>query len=114
MTNDEYRVWNRAGQPILYPKTFFDVLNPALPAGWCFVEYDDGEYHLQPAEASGAGFHEDYFCSNGDLDAFERARLALHTILKGMATDCGDVDRPLIEKALRDVSNWRPRVSERR
>jgi|WetSurMetagenome_2_1015567.scaffolds.fasta_scaffold264314_2 hypothetical protein len=31
---EDFRIVDDAGEPILYPKGLFDIVDPSLPAGW--------------------------------------------------------------------------------
>ena len=59
--HDSYRVINEAGEPILYPKALFDVVEPSIPDSWIREEYAPDEYYIDPLELSKPGFYEDYF-----------------------------------------------------
>ena len=98
--SDEYRLWDRDGEPILYPKRFFEVLDPRIPNGWVFHEHEGGEYHLEPETTSVAGFYEDYFGDEGDLAAKEKARDAVRDVLSRMRDTLDSEHRALVEVAL--------------
>lgn len=95
-----YRVINRSGEPILYPKKLFRVLDDLVPAGWHFREYEDGEYFLEPASTQRAGFYEDWHGSDGDLAAQATARRTLMDELMRMAHVATFEDKTLIDEAL--------------
>lgn len=59
--DENYRVINETGEPILYPKKLFTVVDPKIPEGWVKKSYSDGEYFIDPPELSEPGFYEDYF-----------------------------------------------------
>lgn len=100
ITNEEYRVWNRHGEPVLYPKVLFEVIDTRIPAGWVFAEYDEGEYHLGPAPVSRTGFYEDYFCSEGDTVAQSQARKELREALLTMSRGADKDEGALIDAAI--------------
>ncbi len=77
--DQHYRVMDDAGEPILFPKELFSVVDGTIPSGWVRVEYDDGEYHIDPLETSGVGFYEDYF------DRDERAVAAFNRAYEVLA-----------------------------
>ncbi|GAB3254650.1 hypothetical protein [Chitinimonas naiadis] len=55
-----FRVINDAGEPVLYAKELFDIVDPIVPNDW--VEERDGdEYYIDPPEFCEPGFYEDYF-----------------------------------------------------
>jgi len=98
---ENLRVIDDKGEPILYPKAIFEVLDPRLPPGWQFCEHEDGEYHLGPVDTGSRGFYEDLFCSDGDRVAQARALELLRAAL-GAAMEAGDQeDRRLIQRDLR-------------
>lgn len=98
--NDDYRILDDAGMPLLYPKAFFEVLDCSIPAGWQFREYEDGEYHIGPASTCSPGFYEDYFGSEGDHEAQVAAQKTIRDLLQRMLEDCDDAHRQLIERVL--------------
>ena len=98
--NDDYRLWDRNGEPILYPKQFFEVTDPRIPEGWVFREYEDAEYHLEPQETGAAGFYEDYFGSDGDAVAQQSARNTVRDILFRMLETVDDKHRVVTETVL--------------
>lgn len=74
--NENYRVANDSYEPILYPKIIFDVIDGTCPDNWVRVNFDDGEYYIDPPEFSGVGFFEDYF------DGVEKVVLTYKNYLK--------------------------------
>ncbi len=74
VTHDCYRLVDRHGAPILYPKELFEVLDAAIPSGWEFCEYEEGAYYLEPASTGQPGFYEDWHGSDGDRVAQANAR----------------------------------------
>jgi hypothetical protein len=80
---DTIRIINDSGEPVLYSKYLFDITDCRIPPGWQFEEFTgEAEYYLEPEKASAPGFYEDYFNSDGDLQAQKNARIVLHNILK--------------------------------
>ena len=59
--NENFRIVNEIGEPVLYPKELFDVVDPVVPKTWVIKEFEDGDYYIDPPELSEAGFYEDYF-----------------------------------------------------
>jgi len=98
--SDSYRVWGRDGQPLLYPKQFFDVIDHRIPSGWVFQEYDGGAYSLEPERTSAAGFYEDYFGDDGDLFAERTAREIVREVLCRMRGDLDSEHRTFIDRVL--------------
>jgi len=90
--HENFRVMDDTGEPILYPKTLFEVVAPTLPSGWQFDEYEDGEYHLGPTEMAAPGFYEEFFCSNGDKAAQRRTQQVVREVLEATMKVAGDED----------------------
>jgi hypothetical protein len=100
VSDESYRVVNHHGEPILYPKELFEVLDASVPPGWLFHEYDEGEYHLEPILTERPGFYEDWHGSDGDRPAQRASRRTLRDVLLRAAKISGPEDRRLIEDAL--------------
>lgn len=98
--NDDYRIWDKNGEPILYPKKFFDVLDNHVPGGWVYTEFEDGQYYLEPEATSSPGFYEDYFASDGDRSAQERAKEIVRVELLRMEKGLDRSHRALISQVL--------------
>ena len=103
---DSYRVVDLGhelklgGEPILYPKELFSVLDDSVPSGWTFSEAEDGEYHLGPRSTQLPGFYGDWHGSDGDAVLQASARQTLRDELERMATDASPADRALIDETL--------------
>jgi hypothetical protein len=81
--DDEYlRVINDGGEPVLHPKSLFEICSRSIPPEWQFREGDDGDYYLSPRRTAAPGFYEDYFASDGDLQAQTDAQRALHAVFE--------------------------------
>jgi hypothetical protein len=48
--NENFRVVNEIGEPILYPKELFEVVDPTVPQTWVENEFSEGEYYIDPPE----------------------------------------------------------------
>jgi hypothetical protein len=82
--SDEYfRVVNDGGEPILYPKELFEVINDTIPSDWVREDFEDGEYHIEPPEVAFPGFYEDYF------DHKDEARRIFEQVLARLEKVCG-------------------------
>lgn len=95
-----YRIVNQRGEPVLYPKDLFEVVDPAVPPGWQLREYDDGESFLEPATLGRPGLYEDWFGSDGDRPAQQAARRLLRDELLRSRKLADGEDRRLIDEAL--------------
>jgi hypothetical protein len=74
--DDEYfRVIDNDGEPILYLKALFEIVDTYVPEDWTTRTYEDGEYFIGPAEFNKTGFYEDYFDGVADaVNEFESFR----------------------------------------
>lgn len=95
-----YRVVDDNGEPIIYPKPLFEVIDPAIPADWEMHEYPDGQYFLRPARAGGRGFYEDFFGSDGDRVAQAHAQQAVREALDAAMRTGSEDDRRVIQRDL--------------
>jgi len=64
LDDQNYRLIDDINEPILYRKELFEVIDESIPSNWVRVDYDDGEYYIDPPELSVTGFYEDYFDGN--------------------------------------------------
>jgi hypothetical protein len=94
-----YRVVNDGGEPALYLKFLFDVIDAAIPPGWEFDEGDEGTYYLDPIVTSRPGFYEHFFGSNPDRPAQLAAQQTVRDVLSA-AMEAFPGDRALIEREL--------------
>lgn len=74
-----YRLLNDGGEPILYDKSLFEVLETTIPADWVTINGNDGDYYTDPAELAAPGFYErwhdrDPLARAQFLHAFERLK----------------------------------------
>lgn len=100
VNESDYRLVDDLGEPILFPKTLFQVLDRSIPAGWVLHDHEDC-YYLDPEAAAQPGFYEDWFGSDGDHDAELRAHRVLKRALLDMRAGVDAADQALID---RDVS----------
>lgn len=95
-----FRVVDDGGEPILYPKELFDVVDSSLPPGWQFDEYADGEYWLGPTKTAAPGLYEDFFGSGGDRAAQAHAQQAVRAALEAALLAGGEEDQRLLRRDL--------------
>jgi hypothetical protein len=75
--DDEYfRIVDDTGEPILVPRTVFDITDDVVPEDWIWNRYADDEFYADPPELHPRGFYEDYF------DGKEYARKAMTSYLQ--------------------------------
>jgi len=98
---DEYRVVDDKGEPILYPKVLFAVLDARVPPDWQFTEDGDGGFYLDPIRTARPGFYEDFFNSDGNKIAQVETQTILREVLEATKVSVSDEDHPLIERALK-------------
>jgi hypothetical protein len=84
ISQGSYRIIDDRGEPALFPKPLFVVMDAAIPPGWSFDEGDDGAYYLEPAETIRPGFYEDFFGSDGDRAAQREAQETVRSLLAQM------------------------------
>src|SRR5947209_3590867 len=70
--HESYRIVDNKGEPILFPKKGFRILEDAIPEGWVWNRYGDDEYYADPPELAKPGFYEDFF--DGKPEAVEQFR----------------------------------------
>jgi hypothetical protein len=99
-----YRVINDNGEPILYAKPLFEVIDGHIPPGWELREYEDGEYFLNPIGTSARGFYEAFFFSSGDKDAWSKTRRVVVEVLSAMKEAGSSEERALIERDLQRLA----------
>jgi len=107
--DSNYRVVDDFGEPVLFPKTIFQVLERSIPAGWVLHDYEDS-YYLDPDATAQPGFYEDWFGSDGDHAAELRAHEALKRTLLDMRAWVDAADQALID---RDVSRLEAAAARR-
>ena len=96
VSQSDYRIINDTGEPVLYLKRMFELVDPEVPRGWYFTEYPDGEYYLEPAAVSVPGFYEDYFGSDGDRLAQAEAKRVLRNVLETTLSESHEVDARIL------------------
>jgi hypothetical protein len=69
LDNKYYRILNDCGEPILYEKSNFVILDNVVPSDWKWTRYDEGDYYADPPGLDSPGFYENYF--DGDPVAKE-------------------------------------------
>jgi hypothetical protein len=107
------RVVSDDGEPALYPKHLFNVLDHSLPPDWRFDDFEDGAYRVVPKLVSRRGFYEDYFGSDGDRAAEVAAHAVVRTVLEA-ARDWGtDADRLVIDADLHRMLKRQRKAIER-
>ncbi|AID58011.1 hypothetical protein Geob_3908 [Geotalea daltonii FRC-32] len=67
--HDCFRIVDQVGDPILYPKYLFEIIDSSIPQSWIRKEYEADEYYIDPPEFSEPGFYEDLF--DGDSKAID-------------------------------------------
>jgi hypothetical protein len=68
--HESYRVVDDKGEPILFPKEGFRVVDDAIPQDWVWDRQGDDEYYGGPAALQIPGFYEDFF--EGQREAVEQ------------------------------------------
>lgn len=104
-----YRIVDLRGEPILYDKELFDVVDRSITGSWSFSEFSEGAYFLEPIGVGGRGFYEDWHGSDGDVAAQARARQAVHDALVRLASQASKDEAALIEETIRRLVKATPR-----
>ncbi len=107
INQEEFRVVDDGGEPILYPKELFDVVESSLPPGWQFDEYSDGGYQLGPTKTAAPGLYEDFFGSDGDRAAQAKAQQAVREVLEAALLAGGEQDQRLLQRDLKRLAGSR-------
>jgi hypothetical protein len=100
ISNDYLRVIDDDGEPILYPKNIFQVCEDTLPPDWQFDEGVEGDYYLDPKQTAAPGFYENYFGSDGDIEAQANAHRVLREVLEETLKWGQEADRLTIQRDL--------------
>ncbi len=67
---ESYRVVDDKGEPLLFPREGFRVIDDTIPPDWIWDRQGDDEYYGGPAGLQTPGFYEDYF--DGKREAIEQ------------------------------------------
>lgn len=76
--DENYRIYNDAKEPVLYPKYLFSVTDDTIPDDWVRTDFEDGEYYIESPVTSSDGFYEKYF------DGDEKIKLKFNDYLKSI------------------------------
>jgi hypothetical protein len=76
---DRLRIMNDAGEPGLFERRAFIVIDGRLPVTWLVERDDAGRLHASPPELHAPG---DFFAAYRDGDADARTRLQRHLLLR--------------------------------
>lgn len=101
INQEEFRIIDDRGEPILYPKELFEVVDSSLPPGWQFLEYPDGGYQIGPTKTLVPGLYEDFFGSNGNRVAQAQAQQAVREVLEASLLAGSEQDQPLLQRDLK-------------
>lgn len=72
LDHESYRIVDNKGEPILFPKDGFKIVDDAIPEDWIWKRFGEDEYYADPPELSRPGFYEDYF--DGKTEAVKQLR----------------------------------------
>jgi hypothetical protein len=56
-----FRVINDRGEPTLFSREEFEVIDDAIPSDWIWRREADGTYYADPPGLDEPGFYEDFF-----------------------------------------------------
>jgi len=60
LDHESFRVVDDKGEPILFPKSLFSVIDDHIPDDWIWDRYAEDEYYANPPELQEPGFYEDF------------------------------------------------------
>jgi hypothetical protein len=66
LDHESYRIVDDKGEPILFPKEGFKILDATIPEDWVWKKFSADEYYADPPELGRTGFYEDYFDGNAE------------------------------------------------
>ena len=107
ISQEYFRIIDDQGEPTLYPKDLFEVVDSSLPPGWQFEEYPDGEYHLGPTKTGVRGLYEDFFGSDGNRVAQAHAQQAVREMLEAALLAGSERDQNLLQRDLKRLASSR-------
>lgn len=70
LDHESFRLVDDKGEPILFSKTLFSVIDDRIPDDWIWVRYAEDEFYANPPELHEPGFYEDFF--DHKTDAIKR------------------------------------------
>jgi hypothetical protein len=100
MSFEYLRVINDIGEPILYSKYLFEIVDHKIPPDWEFREFGDSAYYLDPIAMSTPGFYGEYFNSDGDLQAQHDAQVLFIDVLQKICKWSQGADLIVVERDL--------------
>jgi hypothetical protein len=68
-----YRVVDDKGEPILFPREGFRVVDDAIPQDWIWDRQGEDEYYCGPPSLQTPGFYEDYLMVNAKRSSSSRS-----------------------------------------
>jgi hypothetical protein len=72
LDHESYRIVDDKGEPILFSKDGFKILDNTIPEDWVWKRYSEDEYYADPPELGRPGFYEDFF--DGKSEALKQFR----------------------------------------
>lgn len=94
LDEEHFRVLNDGGEPTLFAREEFEVLDGATPSDWVWRHFDDGEFHADPPGLHEPGFYEDYF----DHEEYAVTRVDEYLRMAGIPRPATTKSRPRGEK----------------
>jgi hypothetical protein len=103
-SHDSLRVIDDDGEPIVYPKELFELSDNVIPPDWQIDEGADADYYLRPRRMAAPGFYENYFGSDGDIEAQANAHRVLREVLEETLKWGQEADRLTIRRDLQRLA----------
>jgi hypothetical protein len=105
ITDEHIRIVSDNGEPVLYPRPLFDICDCRIPPNWQFVEGKDDDYYISHQRTGFPGFYEDYFGSDGNVQAQVNAQRTLNEVLSEAFEWGEEADRRVVERDLRRLQS---------
>ena len=61
LDEENFRVFDCQGDPVLFPRSEFEILEDGVPEDWIWDRYGEAEFYADPPGLNIPGFYEDYF-----------------------------------------------------
>jgi hypothetical protein len=61
LDHESFRVVDDKGDPVLFPRNVFDIVDESVPQDWIWDWFSEDEFYASPPELHAPGFYEDFF-----------------------------------------------------
>jgi hypothetical protein len=80
LDHESFRVLDDKGEPILFLKSLFSVIDDRIPEDWIWERYSSDEFYANPPELHEPGFYEDFFDGKKEAVGRLNAYLQKHVL----------------------------------